>query len=75
MASWSQMVGSVPGLGMQRFLRGCSGRQVLLSPKFWAMSHAVSEAEQKNAGDSHQPIWRLVGMTSWMGLLSLAGRM
>jgi len=62
--SWSRMVGSVPGLGMQRFSRGCSWSGVLLSLRVWAMSRAVSDAEQKKAGDSHQPIWRLVGTTS-----------
>ena len=42
--------------------KGCGGRSV---PRREAMtSLAVSDAAQKNGGDSHHPIWRLLGTSS-----------
>ena len=36
-------------------------------------SRAVSDAAQKNGGDSHHPIWRLFGTTICMSLKSVSG--
>jgi len=70
----SLMVGSVPAGGMQRFSSGCVGRLHEFSASSCARLWVVLDAVQKNAGDSHQPICREVGTTSWMGSLLLPGR-
>ena len=36
-------------------------------------SRAVSDAAQKNGGDSHQPIWRLLGTTMLMSSMDASG--
>ncbi len=69
------MAGSTLVIGMQRCSNGwCSGNVVVVEMSCCATSWAVSEAVQKNAHDSHQPIWRLVGTTIWKGSLDMEGR-
>eukprot|EP00957_Ditylum_brightwellii_P207681 15354021-Ditylum_brightwellii.AAC.4 len=44
----------------------CGLKCILLSIRNWITLQTVSEAEQKNDGDSHWPIWRLLGTTIMM---------
>jgi len=60
---FSFIVGNVPGVSMHRFSRGCGASSAIPSVSSCAISHVVFDAMQKRAGDSHHPIWRLVGTT------------
>jgi len=69
------MFGSFNAGGMQRCSSGCGGSEPSgLCSNCWARSRAVSLAVQKNGGDSHHPICKLVGMTICNGwFLSVRG--
>jgi len=56
-------VGSTCGGGMHQDLSGCGGSGVGLRRSSSAISRVVSVAIQKNGGDLHHPICRLVGTT------------
>jgi len=59
--------GSSNSVGIHKSSNGCSGRGVVQSSNFCAISHAVSAAVQKKGGDSHHPLWRSVGFMIWIG--------
>jgi len=69
------MIGRVSVGRRHMFSSGCSGKvELALLRRSCAMSQAVSDAEQKKAGDLHHPIWRHKGTTIMGSSPGLLGR-